>query len=361
MKSKGVVFVGLSGGVDSGVSAALLQKAGYDVTGVFIRITVPGYPCTAGEDRLDAMRVAAHLKIPFLELDLSNEYQKTVFQTSIEEFRKGNTPNPDTLCNKEIKFGRFYEFVREHGADFVATGHYAQIKENTDSGAPALYAGNDTEKDQSYFLWMMPKGALLHTLFPVGGMQKPEVRALAEKFALPNARRKDSQGLCFLGNIPIKDMLEHELAPVPGNVLSENGDVVGEHRGAVLYTLGERHGFTLTVHSPETPAYYVIGKNIEKNTITVSCSPYPTGVTKTKISLADTNWLGAAPEGKCLARFRYRQTLLPAHISREGEEVVVTLSEPRHIPLGQSLVLYRGTKNGEVCLGGGVVVRTDFF
>ena len=357
MKSKGKVFVGLSGGVDSAVSAALLQKEGYEVTGVFIRITMPGYPCTAPEDRLDAMRVAAHLHIPFLELDLSSEYKKDVFDTSIQEFKKGNTPNPDTLCNKEIKFGKFYEFARARGTDFVATGHYAQIIKNKKSGELEMCAGADTEKDQSYFLWMMPKEALSHVLFPVGGMQKFEVRKLAEKFKLPNARRKDSQGLCFLGDVPIKDMLERELAPVPGDVLSERGEVMGSHRGAVLYTLGERHGFTLHVHSPNAPAFYVVGKDIERNTITVSSEPYPQGASSTRVRLTEANWLGPAPSGKVLARFRYRQALLPATF----EDGVATLGAPRYIPPGQSLVFYRASKHGEVCLGGGVVSEVSLY
>ena len=364
MKSKGKVFVGLSGGVDSAVSAALLQQAGYEVTGVFIRITVPGYPCTAPEDRLDAMRVAAHLQISFLELDLSSEYQKTVFQTSIQEFKKGNTPNPDTLCNKEIKFGKFYDFARAHGADFVATGHYAQIIKNKKSGELEMRAGADTEKDQSYFLWMIPKEVLPHVLFPVGGMQKPEVRKLAEKFALPNAKRKDSQGLCFLGDVPIKDMLEQELHPISGDVLSESGEVIGVHRGAVLYTLGERHGFELTHHSPGTRAHYVIAKDIQKNTITVSSNPYPAGVTKTNVYLKNMNWLGKAPvfgkSGEYVARFRYRQALLPVMVSHERGEAVAVLDAPRYVPAGQSLVLYQKTQGGEVCLGGGIVDKCEF-
>src|SRR3989344_1092719 len=202
------VFVGLSGGVDSAVSAALLKERGYDVTGVFIRIALEGYPCTAEEDKLDAMRVAAHLQIPFLAIDLSEEYRQRVFGISIREFEKGRTPNPDTLCNREIKFGLFFDWCMAQGADFVATGHYAQVvpakpaqKKGLGSASPQpdhfseqvlLLAGADPDKDQSYFLWMVPETKLHKTLFPVGGLQKSEVRALAKKFKLPNAERKDS-------------------------------------------------------------------------------------------------------------------------------------------------------------------------
>src|SRR6185312_8212166 len=172
MAAKGKVFVGLSGGVDSAVSAALLKEQGYDVTGVFIRIAIPGYPCTAGEDKIDAQRVTAHLRIPFIEIDLSKEYTEEVFKASIEEFRKGKTPNPDTLCNEKIKFGSFYNFAKSKGADFIATGHYA--RSSIENGRVLLLKGIDEEKDQSYFLWMVPEAALKDSLFPVGHLKKPQ-------------------------------------------------------------------------------------------------------------------------------------------------------------------------------------------
>src|ERR1700690_98260 len=221
------VFVGLSGGVDSAVSAALLQAQGHDVTGVFIRIALPGYPCTAGEDKISAMRVAAHLQIPFLSIDLSKEYAQEVFNSTVDKFKKGRTPNPDTLCNKQIKFGHFWEFAKARGADFIATGHYARVA----SEKPRLLAGKDTDKDQSYFLWMVPGEVLQHVLFPVGSKTKKEVRVLAQKFGLPNAARPDSQGLCFLGDISIEDMLIREVGTRAGNVLDESGTIVGTHRG----------------------------------------------------------------------------------------------------------------------------------
>jgi tRNA-specific 2-thiouridylase len=335
------VFVGLSGGVDSAVSAALLQEQGYEVTGVFIRIVVPGYPCTAGQDRIDAMRVAAHLKIPFLEVDFSDEYVKEVFRPSLAEFERGETPNPDVLCNRAIKFGSFFEYANARGADLIATGHYARSVEGK------LYTGVDDEKDQSYFLWAVPPVVLAHTLFPIGDMKKEAVRAYAQKIGLPNSARPDSQGLCFLGPISLNEMLQKELTLTPGTVLSEEGVVVGEHEGAARYTLGQRHGFRLLSQSSTASPYYVVGKDVVHNTITVSTARMPRGSRKTELTLTEENWIGEIAEGPCEARFRYRQKLIPA-LLREGG---VTLQEPHYVPLGQSLVVYRG----ERCLGGGII------
>ncbi|HEV7449682.1 MAG TPA: tRNA 2-thiouridine(34) synthase MnmA [Candidatus Paceibacterota bacterium] len=337
------VFVGLSGGVDSATSAALLLQDGYDVTGVFIRIVVEGYPCTAGEDRLDAMRVAAHLKIPFVEIDLSKEYQDRVFVESIKEFKRGLTPNPDVLCNREIKFGLFYEWARANGADLVATGHYAQSKDGE------FKVSADKEKDQSYFLWAVPQDVLKHVLFPIGHLQKPEVRKLAAKFGLLNAQRKDSQGLCFLGPISVGDMLKRELNPTPGDLLNEAGEVVGSHDGAVLYTLGQRQGFVLNAHTPDSVPHYVIAKDILKNTVTVSSNKFPKDASKTEVTLADINWIGQVQNGSVSARYRYRQTLIPAELDAANNKV--TLLEPHYAPEGQSLVLYKQDR----CLGGGAI------
>ena len=338
------VFVGLSGGVDSAVSAALLKERGYDVTGVFIRIALEGYPCTAEEDKLDAMRVAAHLQIPFLAIDLSEEYRQRVFGMSIREFEKGRTPNPDALCNREIKFGLFFDWCMAQGADFVATGHYAQLK--NEQGRTLLMAGKDNNKDQSYFLWAVSETKLRQTMFPVGHLQKPEVRALAQKFGLPNAGRKDSQGLCFLGSISLDEMLHRELPLVRGAVLDETGAVIGTHEGAAAYTLGQRHGFVLAAQAPDTPPHYVIDKDIEFNTITVSPNKFPASAAETKVKLAETNWVGPVHTGPCMARYRYRQALI--HATCDGG---VTLHAPHYVPEGQSLVLYLGKR----CLGGGII------
>lgn len=340
------VFVGLSGGVDSAVSAALLKEQGHEVTGVFIRIAVEGYPCTAEEDKLDAMRVAAHLRIPFRAIDLSQEYIDRVLGISLTEFEKGRTPNPDALCNREIKFGIFFDWCMEQGAEYVATGHYAQVNQGS-----TLMVGADKNKDQSYFLWAVPETKLRKTLFPVGHMQKSEVRMWAKKFGLPNAERKDSQGLCFLGPVSLDEMLHRELPLVQGDVLDERGRVVGSHEGAPAYTLGQRHGFTLTAQGPDAPPYYVIAKDVEFNTITVSPNKFPAHAATTEVSLAETNWIGPGHEGACMARYRYRQKLIPA--TRSDKKV--TLHQPHYVPEGQSLVLY----DGERCLGGGIVAGTS--
>lgn len=350
------VFVGLSGGVDSAVSAALLKDAGYDVIGVFIRIAIPGYPCTAGADKVDAMRVAAHLKIPFNEIDLSDEYKKRIFDHSIKEFQKGNTPNPDVLCNREIKFGLFYDYATAQGADLVATGHYAQIQNGM------LYAGADADplrqspseasKDQSYFLALVPQNVFARVLFPIGHLHKNAVRKLAKKFGLPNAERPDSQGLCFLGPVSVGDLLQQELSTTAGDVLDEHGAVVGRQRGAALYTLGQRHGFTVQSSVP----LYVIGKDIEANTITVSKNKFPTGASRTEVELSDCNWIGTVRKSyPYSARYRYRQALIPAELC--GNLASVILHQPHYVPNGQVLALYEGGR----CIGGGVVGKTRLY
>ncbi len=339
--------MGLSGGVDSAVSAALLQKDGHEVVGCFIRITVPGYPCTAGQDRIDAMRVAAHLKIPFREVDLSAEYKQKVFDLSVAEFAQGRTPNPDMLCNREIKFGLFFAWCMEQGADMVATGHYAQVAEGK------LYAGADPNKDQSYFLALVPQAALHKTLFPIGHLHKPQVRTLAKKFGLPNANRPDSQGLCFLGPVSVADMLRKEIAPAPGAVLNQAGQVVGTHDGAALYTMGQRHGFSLAAHSPHTKPHFVIAKDLGANTIMVAESKFPHHASGTTVKLAHTNWLGEWASATH-ARYRYRQTLIAATMQSPD---FCTLQEPHYVPEGQTLVLYAGTR----CLGGGVIKKSTVY
>ena len=348
--TSGRVFVGLSGGVDSAVSAALLQKEGYDVTGVFIHIAIEGYPCTAGADKLDAMRVAAHLRMPFLSVDLSEEYRKRIFESSISEFSKGRTPNPDALCNREIKFGLFFDWCVSQGADYVATGHYARVEKGEHT--VALLSGADENKDQSYFLWAVSETKLRKTLFPAGSLTKPEVRRLAKKFGLPNSERKDSQGLCFLGPVSIDEMLRKELRLVHGDVLNERGEIIGRHEGAAAYTLGQRHGFELSAQTPDTRPHFVIAKDIERNTITVSTNKFPEHARETEILLSDTNWIGEHTDGEYSARYRYRQKLIPAELV--GERVV--LKEPHFVPEGQSLVLYSGTR----CIGGGVILSAGY-
>lgn len=342
--TKKKVYIGMSGGVDSSVSAALLKKAGYDVVGVFIKVWQPDWiTCTWKEDRLDAMRVAAKLDIPFVTLDLEKEYKEGVVDYMIHEYKAGRTPNPDVMCNRYVKFGGFFNWAMKQGADFVATGHYAQIKDGK------LVAGDDKNKDQSYFLWTLTKEQLSKTLFPVGNIEKPEVRKFAKKFDLPNAEKKDSQGLCFIGKIDVKDFLSHYIESKKGDVLDEKGNVIGEHDGAFFFTIGERHGFLITKKTPHDQPYYVIAKNIEKNTITVSEKERMVGVKK--VVLEDPNWnQGSVPLNKTLlARSRYREELQEVKFI---DQTTVEFFKPQYtLSEGQSLVVY----DGEVCLGGAII------
>lgn len=350
--NKKKVLVGLSGGVDSAVSAALLKERGYDVVGVFIRTWHPPFlPCTEPEDRRSAMRVAAHLSIPFTTLDLSEQYKKEVADALIGGYGKGHTPNPDALCNKSVKFGGLYEFARAEGAAHVATGHYARVR--TQGDEQHLYAGKDPSKDQSYFLWMVPETVFSRVLFPLGECTKREVRVLAEKFGLPNAKRPDSQGICFLGDISMKDFLRHYLDVENGRVLDEKGAVIGTHEGTALYTIGQRHGFVIEHAHPDDEPRYVTAKDMERNTLTVSRSPAPSAQ-KVALSLSDTNWLGSVRDGAYEVRFRYRQPLAQAQLTL-GTMPQVLLQKPVYVPIGQSLVLYAG----ERVVGGGTVASVS--
>jgi len=360
MIKKGRVFVGLSGGVDSSVSAALLQKEGYDVTGVFIKTWHPDFlPCTWKEDRLDAMRVAAHLGIQFITLDLEETYKKEVADYMIEEYRKGRTPNPDVMCNKNVKFGGFLKYALGQGADFVATGHYSRIEkyENRKIEKYGLLAGVDKNKDQSYFLWTLTQEQLKHILFPVGNIEKPEVRKFAKKFKLPTAEKKDSQGVCFLGKLDMSEFLEHYEEKKRGNVLNELGEVIGYHNGAIFFTLGARHGFTITKKSASDAPYFVVAKDILANTLTVSHKEKGSlkGKGGQSLILENVNWIsGTAPKVDKIysARTRYRAELFPCKIlTGRGEVKVEFLELQEPSAPGQSVVVY----DGEECLGGGII------
>ena len=355
-RTKGKVFVGLSGGVDSSVSAALLKKQGYDVVGVFIKVWQPEFvKCDWREDRLDAMRVCAKLDIPFMDLDLEEIYKKEVFDYMIKEYKSGRTPNPDVMCNKSIKFGGFLKFALENGADFVATGHYARNKKNDKY---KLLKGVDDNKDQSYFLWTITQERLKHILFPVGELEKPQVRKLAKKFDLLTAEKKDSQGLCFVGMIEMKDFLKKFLPEKKGDVLNEEGKVIGYHDGAYYFTYGQRHGFTITEKTPDDKPYFVVKKDVDKNTITVSQKLKENkNYDKKEIIINNVNWiLGEIPDlnKKYQGRIRYRQPLQNCKIynTQSTEEFKIVFDEPqKSVSAGQSLVLY----DGDICIGGGVI------
>ena len=343
------IFVGLSGGVDSSVSAALLLRAGADVTGVFIKGWYPDFlNCDWKEERRDAMRVAAHLGIPFLTCDAEESYKKYVIDYMISEYKDGRTPNPDVMCNKYVKFGTFFDFAMKHGADYVATGHYAQSKDGL------LCVGKDSNKDQSYFLWAVPKEHIEKTIFPIGDLEKNEVRKLASKFKLFTSDKKDSQGLCFLGKVDLDEFLSEYIPKEKGDVLNEKGEIIGAHDGVHLYTIGERHGFIITKKTTDDRPMYIISKDILKNTITVSCSEMPKKENSvSEVILRDVNWTNFPTfEKKYLCRWRYRQPLLECEIVEKNDTYKVSFSEIQNfVPKGQSLVLY----DGEICLGGGII------
>jgi tRNA-specific 2-thiouridylase len=350
------VFIGVSGGVDSSVSALLLQKQGYDVTGVFIKAWHPDFlPCNWRAEMRDAMRVCAKLGIPFLMCDLEKEYKTEVIDYLIAEYAAGRTPNPDILCNKQIKFGGFLKFAQERGADFVATGHYAQAM-NID-GARALCNSVDTEKDQTYFLWTLTPEKLAHVLFPIGHLPKKEVRAIAEKHGLHTSTKKDSQGLCFIGHVDIKTFLRRYIKTKPGDVLNEQGNVIGTHDGSELYTIGERHGFLVDTNKDRSQAHYIISKDIKNNTITVTADKKESQQIQT-IVLDQVSFTRISPgeDEEIEARIRYRGQLHPGVLRKNasGEYEYHCVTPIEQPSLGQSLVMY---KRGE-CIGGGVITRT---
>jgi tRNA-uridine 2-sulfurtransferase len=355
------VHVGLSGGVDSAVSAALLVRAGYDVTGVFIKVWQPDWiECSWREDRRDAMRVAAHLGIPFVTLDLEKEYKKGVIDYMIAEYRAGRTPNPDVMCNREVKFGGFLQWAKRQGVDYIATGHYAQVKSEivylkNKNVQFSLHKGEDSNKDQSYFLWTLNQADLEHVLFPVGDISKPEVRKLATKFKLPNAAKKDSQGLCFIGKVDVKEFLKHYITTTQGDVINESGDVIGTHPGVLLFTIGERHGFTIIDKTPNDAPYFVVSKDIQKNILVVSNMVDISHATSNTIRISTCNWINDIPQHGTTVqgRGRYRQELYDLQIL-ETTETTATVhfeSTPDNLTPGQSLVMY----DGGVCIGGGII------
>lgn len=352
MDKKQTVFVGLSGGVDSSVAALRLKNQGYEVVGVFIKVWHPDFMvCNWETERLDAMRVAAHLNIPFLTCDAEAEYRDEVAKYFIDEYSAGRTPNPDVMCNQYVKFGAFLRFAKEKGADYIATGHYAR-KIDGDHGSE-LHRGVDENKDQTYFLWTLSAEQLNSTLFPVGDTPKEQIRAEAEAASIPTAQKKDSQGVCFLGHIDIPEFLSHYIQLIPGQVLDVEGNVIGQHQGAFVYTIGQRHGFALNTLDTERGVMFVVAKDVINNTITVSTSKLFTkelmDITLDKVVLREELVAGDTVQ----AQFRYRQKPFSVKIIETGEmSLTIQLTSAVEKPaVGQSCVLYRES----YCLGGGIL------
>lgn len=337
------VYVGMSGGVDSSVTAALLVEQGYEVTGIYMKNwtqDLPGMRCPWADDLADAKRVAVQLGIDFKVFDFENEYRHKVVQYMIDEYKAGRTPNPDIMCNQEVKFKLFLEAALEDGADMIATGHYARVKNGH------LLRAKDENKDQTYFLYRVTEEALKKTLFPLGDYTKPEVRELAQERGLYTATKKESMGICFVGKVGIRDFLSQYVETHPGEILdAQTGVVLGRHDGAIFYTIGQRHGLNLGGGLP----YYVVGKDMGKNEVYVTTKLTNEELWREALELGSIHWInGEVADGHYQIRVRHRAPLVPAELRNS---ILYLQEAQRAIAPGQSVVVY----GGETCLGGGIV------
>lgn len=356
------VFVGMSGGVDSSVAALLLKQKNYDVIGCFIKGWYPaGLPCNWKQERREAIKVCAKLDVPFITINAEKEYKREVVDYMIKEYKAGRTPNPDVMCNRHIKFGLFLKKALEMGADKIATGHYVKKSANSESVSNirirkfeeirySLMTARDLNKDQSYFLWTLTQKQLKYCLFPLGNLTKPEVRVIAKKFNLPTAEKKESMGVCFLGEFDIMDFLKRYIKPKKGDVFTVDKKFVGQHSGVEFYTIGQRHGFSPGGGVP----YYVVAKDVKKNVLIVSDKSGESEFYKKEVEIEDVNWINGKPLGskasKLLkARIRYRQSLQNCRITKPNK--IIFTKPQRAVTSGQSLVLY----DGREMLGGGII------
>ncbi|MES2345165.1 MAG: tRNA 2-thiouridine(34) synthase MnmA [Chlamydiota bacterium] len=351
MNKKPVVVIGMSGGVDSSVSALLLKEQGYEVIGMFMKNweekNATGV-CAAAKEYEDVVRVCEQIDIPYYSVNFAEEYQTHVFSHFLEELKAGFTPNPDILCNREIKFKYFFEKALSLGAGYLATGHYCQ----TDNGL--LYKGLDNNKDQSYFLYTLQKKTLHQVLFPIGHLEKSEVRALAHKHNLATAAKKDSTGICFIGKRDFKEFVSHYLAFQPGNFETLSGKVVGQHDGIAYYTIGQRKG--LAIGGPGD-AWFVVGKDVSRNVVFLEQGTDHPSLYAPALTATEASWVsGALPEKfpfHCTAKIRYRQEDQECVIKKidDGRLFVSFLKPQRAITPRQSIVFYDKTR----CLGGAMI------
>lgn len=348
------VYVGMSGGVDSSVTAALLKDQGYQVTGVFMKNwaqDLPGFKCPWREDLADAKRVAVQLGIPFKVYDFQKEYRHAVVDYMISQYQAGQTPNPDIMCNQEVKFKLFTRTALKDGADMVATGHYAKVQHQ--KGVSLLKKARDETKDQTYFLYRITAEALTKTLFPLGNLRKSAVRQEAMNRGLVTATKKDSVGICFVGQVGIKEFLSNYVQTDPGNIIDKNsGTVVGQHDGAIFYTIGQRHGLNVGGGLP----YYVASKNMIKNEVYVTTDLNDASLWHKTFNITEVHWINDPPKSGASLQVRIRHLgALQNCTLAESEDSVwkVIPEEPfRALAPGQSAVFY----DGDICLGGGVIL-----
>ncbi len=349
------VVCGMSGGVDSAVAAHLLQQQGYDVIGVFMKNWQDdGNGCSAAQDYEDVQKVCAEIKIAYHTVNFEQEYLDRVFSYFLKEYRRGRTPNPDILCNSQIKFAAFLEYSRTIGAKHLATGHYAKTR------GGRLFKASDAQKDQTYFLCMLKKAQLIDTLFPVGGMQKSEVRRLAGQLGLAVADKKDSTGICFIGERKFREFLSGFLPAQPGDIKTADGVVVGRHQGVMFYTLGQRRGLGIGGRKGfADERWFVIDKDVSTNTLIVG-----QGDTKALYSRAlvstDISFISGVPPAKefeCKAKFRYRQADQQVHVKMQGNDALIEFeTRQRAVTPGQYASLYIDDE----CIGGGVIDKVIF-
>jgi len=365
------VFVAMSGGVDSSVAVLLLQKSSFNLVGCYIKGWYPassaGKPqafyCSWKEDRRDAMRVCAKLKIPFITVNAEKEYKKEVVDYMISEYKAGRTPNPDIMCNKSVKFGVFLKKALAMGADYIVTGHYVRKLKNN-----ALAIAKDLNKDQSYFLWTLTQEQLKYCLFPLGDLLKSEVRKIAKKNDLATAEKEESQGVCFIGEFDMEDFLKKYIKQKKGKVVTAGGKIIGEHKGLAFYTIGQRHGFGFG--GGKGGPYYVVEKDFKNNILIVAEKKDEKKFSRKEVVVENANWISAVPKigKKYKARIRYRQPLEECEIiGTESKKDKILLSQKsvlvhfkhsqRAVTPGQSLVVY----DGEEMKGGGIIQSTPFY
>lgn len=354
------VVVGMSGGVDSSVTAYLLKEQGYDVIGIFMKNWEEkdeNGVCTATEDYQDVQRVAEQIGIPYYSINFEKEYWDRVFTYFLEEYKKNRTPNPDVMCNKEIKFKAFLDYAMELGADYLATGHYARV-ERDENGVTKMLRGVDNNKDQTYFLNQLSQEQLSKVMFPLGGMEKSEVRRIAEEAGLATAHKKDSTGICFIGERDFNEFLNQYLPAQPGKMMTYDGEIKGEHHGLMYYTIGQRKGLGIGGDGAgHNDPWFVVGKDITKNVLYVGQGDQNDKLYATHLDASDISFVSGQeyPETfRCTAKIRYRQKDVPVtvHLGPDQTTACVEFDQPeKAVTPGQAIVFY----DGDVCLGGGTI------